>query len=239
MRMYASWLCPLNSSQFQRFSISPSGRSWFQISNVPSCSGDIPSFLSARMRTKYIMLEFLCCTYLSGLSLQGLCGSGRGEVSKTKEKGKERKVSTRLSWEETKRSVWVILTFPVFFFFLFHNWRAFSITVFALVSRFIQLVAHWLMTLVQRRPLANQDQGVVFQPIRIKRIVSILKLFYFFDRLVIARCLCPTQQRTWISRMLVKSRTCGRGAWGTWWYESNGFIIRKKLNQDEGLQMAR
>ena len=50
--------------------------------------------------------------------------------------------------------------------------------------------------LVQRRPLANQDQGVVFQPIRIKRIVSILKLFYFFDRLVIARCLCPTQQRT-------------------------------------------
>lgn len=63
-------------------------------------------------------------TYLSGLSFQGHCGSGRGEVSKIKGKEKERKVSTRPSWEETKRSVWVILTFPVFLIFPFHNWRA-------------------------------------------------------------------------------------------------------------------
>lgn len=60
-----------------------------------------------------------------------------------------------------------------------------------------------------------------------------------FERSVIVRFSRPIQQRTSISRMLVESRACGRDASGTWWYESSGFIIRKKRNQDEDPLMAR
>lgn len=40
-------------------------------------------------------------------------------------------------------------------------------TVFAFISRFAELVDHWLITLV-RRPLTNQSQGFVFSPNQIQ-----------------------------------------------------------------------
>ena len=46
------------------------------------------------MRKEIHKVGFSSCTHLSGLSFQGLCGSGRGEVSKIKGKEKGRKVST-------------------------------------------------------------------------------------------------------------------------------------------------
>ena len=69
-------------------------------------------------------------------------------------------------------------------------------TEFALVLRSVELVAHWLKNLLQR-PLTNQSQGAVFSANQIQmNRIRVFKLFYLFDRLVIARFSCPTQQRT-------------------------------------------
>jgi len=38
--------------------------------------------------------------------------------------------------------------------------------------------------------------------------------------------------------MLARSRACGRGAAGTWLYESSGSTTRRKQNQEESLLMA-
>lgn len=66
-----------------------------------------------------------------------------------------------------------------------------------------------------------------------------LVILYLIDRSVIARCSCPTQRKISISRMLARSRACGRVAAGTWWCESNGSTTRRKQNQAGNHLMAR